>query len=330
MLPTIRRATRDDLPELVRLLLQDAARRCALDPAFWILADDARGRIEKAVGAGLENANPAIPELWHVAQLDVRIVGVTHAIVVPVPPIYDIPGPPGLLLDDCCTTPDAPAGTAEALLLATEAALRHTGASGLIASCPAAGAWRTLYTQHNYEPVTLYMAKHEICADAAESSVRLGTSDDIPGIVALSADHRRTLSRLNPRFWPTHPDADSRFEGWMRYSLMLNDRDMLVAGADTVRGYVIAQPVSSLLAPAAHDLGRLGLIDDFYTDEFAAVSAIADDDAMTASLLRAAEGALARRGFAAALAVCPVAWTSKVSLLERNGYRPAKLWLLKG
>jgi hypothetical protein len=30
-----------------------------------------------------------------------------------------------------------------------------------------------------------------------------------------------------------------------------------------------------------------------------------------------------------ALVVCPAAWPSKVSLLERSGYRNAELWMLK-
>ena len=30
-----------------------------------------------------------------------------------------------------------------------------------------------------------------------------------------------------------------------------------------------------------------------------------------------------------ALVVCPAAWPSKISLLERSGYRTAKLWMLR-
>ena len=43
----------------------------------------------------------------------------------------------------------------------------------------------------------------------------------------------------------------------------------------------------------------------------------------------AAESAFARRDFRAALAVCPAAWTSKKAFLETQGYRAAKMWLLK-
>jgi hypothetical protein len=45
--------------------------------------------------------------------------------------------------------------------------------------------------------------------------------------------------------------------------------------------------------------------------------------------LAAAERAFARRSFTTALAVCPAAWASKAALLERAGYRTAKMWMLK-
>lgn len=96
-----------------------------------------------------------------------------------------------------------------------------------------------------------------------------------------------------------------------------------------VRGYIVAQPVSPLLVPAAHDIRAIGVIDDFYDKDFANVSAVSSGGATAADQLSAAESAFARRAFATALAVCPAAWTSKVSLLEREGYLTAKLWMLK-
>jgi hypothetical protein len=211
-----------------------------------------------------------------------------------------------------------------------EAALRAAGAFSLIASCPAAGPWRALYERQGYEPVTLYMAKSGLADRPAPADVRPAGSEDVPGIVRLSADHRRTLSELNPRFWPVHPDADSRFDGWMRYSLTLKDRDMLVGGPPgAVVGYIIAQPISPLHMPAGHELHGTGVIDDFYDRDFAGVARIADGGGTAADLLVAAESAFARRGVSTALAVCPTAWTSKAALLERAGYRTAKLWMLK-
>jgi hypothetical protein len=133
MLPTIRPATRHDLTGIVALLMQDAEQRRSSDSLLWRPVVDAPVRIGKAVDAVINGASAG--ELWFVADQAGRIVGVAHAMMVPVPPIYDgAAGPPGLFLDDCVTSADAPAGTAEALLAATEAALRKAGAPTLIAS----------------------------------------------------------------------------------------------------------------------------------------------------------------------------------------------------
>jgi hypothetical protein len=251
--------------------------------------------------------------------------------LVPVPPIYDgSAGLPGLLLDDCFISTDAPLSIAEVLLAATEAAMVAAGAQRLIASCPAAGPWRPLYEQHHYEPVTLYMAKHRLSPDALPPNVRTAGADDIPSIVKRSAEHRRTLARINPRFWHIHPEADSRFGAWMRRSLTFSDRDMLVATAGgEVRGYVIAQPIAPLLIPAVHDITTIGVIDDFYDEDLADISALSNSGSSADGLLAAAESAFARRAIDSALVVCPAAWPSKVAMLERRGYRQAKLWMLK-
>jgi hypothetical protein len=311
------------------LLVLDAGQRRSLDPALWPLAADARSRVEAMLHRGL-GASPSAQELWLLAETSGRLVGITHAMIVPVPPIYGVAASPGLLLDDCFTAPDAPPGTAEALLVATEAALRAAGAASLIASHPAAGPWRPIYERHGYEPVTLYLAKHGFGAHELPSGARRARAEDVPGIVKLSADHRGTLARLNPRFWPVHPDADSRFKAWMTHSLTLADRDMIVAGdPDQMHGYVIAQPVSRLLIPEVHDIAATGVVDDFYDRDFADVAALSNGGATATELISAAESAFARRSYAAALVVCPAAWTSKAALLERQGYRTAKLWMLK-
>ena len=330
MPPPIRPATPNDLPGIVSLLIQDAQERRSLDPLLWRLAADALPRIERAVGAVLNKSATPARELWLVAEHAGRIVGVTHAMTVPVPPIYDDRASrPGLFLDDCFTLADAPSGTAEALLVATEAALRTAGASSLIASCPAAAPLRPLYERHGYEPVTLYMAKHRFVPDTLRPSVRPASAEDVPGIVKLSAEHRKTLAQVNPRFWHIHHEADSRFDAWMRRSLTLNDRDMCVAvEAGAVHGYIIAQPISPLLVPAAHE-AAIGVIDDFYDKDFADVSAVSNDRPNGENLLAAAESAFARRGVGSALVVCPSAWPSKISLLERRGYRTSKLWMLR-
>lgn len=159
--------------------------------------------------------------------------------------------------------------------------------------------------------------------------MRPASAEDVPAIVKLSANHRKTLAKVNPRFWQIHPQADSRFDAWMRRSLTLKDRDMRVAGVPgEVHGYVIAQPCSPLLIPVAHDVAAIGVIDDFYDEDFATVSAVSDSGS-SEDLLAAAESAFAQRGVDSALVVCPAAWPSKLSLLERRGYRTAKLWMLR-
>ena len=323
MSPSIRPATPHDLAGIVALLMEDAQARVALDPRLWRPAADAKARIERAVSADRAG------ELWLVADHNNQIVGVTHGMIVPVPPIYDdSAGAPGLILNECFTPPDAPPGTAESLLVATEDALRKAGAARLIASCPAAGPLRPLYQRHGYEPVTLYLAKHGFRADGVPPGVRLARDEDVPAIVRLSARHRKTLAELNPRFWHIHAQADARFDRWMRISLTLKDRDMLVAGAPgEVRGYVVAQPCPPLLVPPAHE-AAIGIIDDFYDEGFGNVSALSDTGS-SGDLLAAAESAFARRGAESAFVVCPAAWPSKISLLESRGFRIAKLWMLK-
>jgi hypothetical protein len=320
-----------DLPGIVSLLIEGTHERRSLDPLLWRLTPSAPARIAAAVGAALNASQASAPELWLVAEESDRIVGVTHAMTVPVPPIYDAAASlPGLLLDDCFISTDAPAGTAEALLVATEAALRQAGATTLIASCPAAAPLRPIYESRGYEPVTLYMGKHRFSPGALPFGVRPASAEDLPAIVTLSAEHRRTLARVNPRFWHIHPEADIRFDAWMRRSLTLKDRDMRVAGGPgEVHGYIIAQPCSPLLIPIAHDVAGIGVIDDFYDEDFATVAAVSNNGSSGAALLAAAESAFVQRGVDSALVVCPAAWPSKVSLLERSGYRTAKLWMLR-
>lgn len=327
---TPRLATNSDIPQLVPLLLADARARATLDRKLWAIAPDAESRIGEALRAELGPVEAPGPKpIWLVAESGGSIIGATHSMLVPPPGIYAVPTSPGLLLDDCFVAKGAPEGAAEGLLEATEAALQRAGAGGLIVSCPQGGAWRALYARHGYEPVTNYMSKTGFDARPTPAGVRLAVADDVSGIVGLSARHRKTLAELNPRFWPTHPQADSRFERWMRISLTLADRDMLVEGpADDLAGYIIAQPASRLHFPAAHDIKRLGTIDDFYTRDFAEVSS-PTGLASAEDLLSAAESAFARRGVTSAIAVCPAAWTSKTALLERAGYSITKVWLLK-
>jgi len=69
------------------------------------------------------------------------------------------------------------------------------------------------------------------------------------------------------------------------------------------------------------------VVDDFYDEDLADISAVSTGASSAANLLAAAEGAFARRAIDSALVVCPAGWSSKISLLEQRGYRTAKLWM---
>jgi len=112
----MRPATPEDLPSVVTLLIRDARERSVLDHLLWREPADLRARIEKSFGAAFKQPQASAQELWLVAENAGRIVGLTHALIVLVTPIYDSgAGSPGLLLDDCFISDDAPSGTAEAL-----------------------------------------------------------------------------------------------------------------------------------------------------------------------------------------------------------------------
>jgi hypothetical protein len=78
--------------------------------------------------------------------------------------------------------------------------------------------------RHDYEPVTLYMVKHRFSPEALPPSLRKASAENVPVIVKRSAEHRRTLTKINPLFWHIHPQADSRFGEWMWRSLTFKDR----------------------------------------------------------------------------------------------------------
>lgn len=327
-MPSVRSATINDIDAIAVLLTEDAKARSTLDPQLWRLDDGVTSRAKDAVAKVLTATGPA-KELFLVAEANQQLVGVAHGMIVAAPPIYDVKVTPGLVLDDCCTSPKAPDGTAEALLSAMETALRGIGATSFIASSAYDSPLHKLYTHHDYEPVTLYMAKHGFTDRPLPPDVRLATNDDIPGIVTLSAAHRKTLQEINDRFWHIHPEADARFGMWMRYSLTLKDRDMYVATAKNgLAGYAIAQPIARLLIPLAHDAAHIGVVDDFYDTDFAAIEG-APPASSAVHLLSAAETSFAKRGFPSALVVCPANWESKRTVLTQNGYKPAKVWLLK-
>ena len=72
-----------------------------------------------------------------------------------------------------------------------------------------------------------------------------------------------------------------------------------------------------------------GVIDDYYHREYSNPVELHDGGEAASSLLRAAEAAFMSRGMNAVVVVCPAAWTSKIAVLERAGYKTAIMWMIK-
>ncbi|QJF51952.1 hypothetical protein [Roseobacter ponti] len=330
MTQIIRPATPADIPRMTDLLMLDAAERQAVDPVLWKIARDAPQQIKTALTGALSDAQQPFRQIWQVAESGDRITGVAHSMLLPVPPVYvGAKGDPGLILPDCFVAPGASEETAAALVDAAEKALQEAGAEIILASFVPAGGWRDVFEGAGYDPLTLYLSSTGLTDTEMPPGVRSATPADVPGIVSRSAENRQVLSEIDP-FWEVHPEADTRFSGWMTRSLTLSDRDMMVTGpAEIPDGYVIAQPASRLHFPPAHDTGATGVIDDWYHTGLAdaALPGSGGDGAL--ALLRAAEAAFARRGRDAAFVVCPAGWYSRRVLLEDAGYRTAMIWSAK-
>ncbi len=329
----VRVARPTDIPTMVELLKRDADRRHACNPSLWPLARDAPARIAEALAAALGEAPQPSRQTWLVAESAGRPVGLAHVLHVPVPPIYlGADGPPGLVMPEIALAPDAPGTTLQALADAAERALREEGARILLASQvgdpPCAPQWSAAFEARGYAPLTVYLSRSGLASEPPAGPRPAGAAD-LPGIVARSAEHREILETLHP-FWRRHPEADPRFEAWMRRSLALADRDMRVGGAaGALDGYLVAQPASRLHFPPAHDISGIGVIDDFHHRELADPETPADGGGGALALLRAGEAAFAARGVDTAVVVCPAAWRSKLSLLREAGYRTAMVWSIR-
>ncbi len=327
---SIRPADLSDLDNMVQLLVSDGELRQAADPTLWKMEADADGKVRSTVKAALENVTPPFRQQWLLAEADGKPVGITHTILLPVPPIYaGESGAPGLIMEDCHVTDDAPADTAQALLKAAEIDLVEAGAKILLGSCAVGGTWEAEYSARNYEPLTLYLAKVGLCEPMTLQGVRDASDEDVENIVMSGAENRRLLFDLNT-FWKPHSDADARFDAWMRKSLALADRDMFVSETNgEFTGYAISHPATPLHFPTPHDIAAIGVIDDFYHVDLADPSKLAGNGAGASELLYAAEAALEARGNDAALIVCPAAWASKIDVLEAAGYINAITWFIK-
>ena len=327
---SIRPVETSDLNIVVDLLMLDAEQRYAKDQTLWKLEANAREKVASTIKTAMANENPPFRQRWLVAETCGDIVGITHTILLPVPPIYAGElGAPGLIMEDCFVSEGAPADTSKFLLAAAEADLVEAGAKNLLASSTVGGAWEAEYAAQNYAPLTLYLAKVGLNPAPKSEGVRNATEDDVPAIVASSSDNRQILFDLD-EFWKPHPEADVRFGSWMARSLTLTDRDMFVSEAEgDFEGYVISQPATPLHFPTPHDVGEIGVIDDYYHTDFENPTVLAHRGRAASDLLQAAEAALDARGNTAALIVCPAAWASKISVLKDNGYDTAIVWFIK-
>ena len=97
---------------------------------------------------------------------------------------------------------------------------------------------------------------------------------------------------------------------------------------NAVDGFIIAQPGSPLHIPAAHDVSRIGLIDDFYAAAFEG-HVSSDDQPRIAGLISAAERMFEAKGINSAMAICPVKMTEKARFLAGHGFRSGNLWMVK-
>ena len=307
---------------MTALLLRGTAARASADPILWAMRADARVEIGKALTFALTAENQPFRQFWQVAERQGAIIGVGHAILLPVPPIYagDF-GPPGLIMADSFIPPEAPDGTARAVLEELEVALRQAGAKILLAAQVGDDAMGRAAQASGYSPLTLYLSRDDLGDVMPSAQVRRATEDDLPGIVSRSARHRDALHRIDP-FWKPHPDADARFGAWMARSLTLSDREMFVTGDPAnVQGYVIAQPTTRLHFPPAHEIAGIGVIDDFHHAALEDIADLPQHPDAAVDFLRAAEASLAARGAGAAFVVCPAGWTSKGRAAAQRGLR---------
>lgn len=327
----IRPANISDLEPIADLLLADAQERHSVDPDLWKLANAPREKIKATVLAAMEDEKPPFRQQWLVAEADGILVGVTHSILLPVPPIYAGEfGPPGLIMEDCFIAKTAPSRTQNALIQAAEDDLINAGAQILLGSSVEGGVWETEYGRHGYEPLTKYFAKTGLRQAKFDTNVSKATQGDIPGIVSASAVHRQILHDLHPTFWKPHTDADDRFGSWMTRSLTLTDRDMYVSTSDgKLSGYAISHPATPLHFPTPHDISHVGVIDDYYHDAIENPTRLGKNSPQAIALFLAAEAAREARGNTSVLVVCPAAWKSKIEMLTGMGYSNAITWHFK-
>lgn len=308
----VRRAQPRDAPRLMPVLLAEARARAALEPLLWPLHAKAHERLLDVLQSDFSR-----PErrAWFLAEQRGVVVGVAEVGRYPAPPVYAelLAGLTGDLWH--AHTPTA----LTALLAACEDFGRSGQVACLNAACPAQDAHKLdLLRAHGYRPLTLWMTCKVEPSAPLPAHVRPATEADVPAMVRLNAAAQEGKRHANPRFWTPHAEAQARFAPWMRHSLTMADRDMLVSEQrGLVNGFVIVQPTN---LPPAHDPSGVATLDDLAADDWETFRA----------LLGAAHHVGARRGLSTLQAICPAAWPERVQALTEAGFRTANLWLMKG
>ena len=320
----IRLATQDDAPAIVGLLLEDATERRALDTPLWPIAADARERAGATVATEAKGEGTV---RWLLADVGHAIVGVSRAGTIPCPPIYQNAGQPtSFLFEETFVARHAPGDTWPLLIAEAERTTSSLGASVFLAACaPAQREKRRALEAAGYGIVTNYLVKHGLMGHPPPS-VRSASADDVPSIVTLTTQSLASLQEANPKMWTPHPEAAPRFATWMNYSLTLPDRRIFVA--EDRRGFIIAQSPGAFHVPQTSPRDHLGLVDDFWSEDFTAPSPPRYSD-RTMDLLSAAELEFVNRGRTTTMVICPAARQPKQDFLRASGYRDGNAWMLK-
>ena len=327
-MPTIvRPATSGDLAAISALLLQDAAERAASDGDLWPLASDASQRVAKTLSVEMRNEGS---NRWLVAEVAGAVEGVARLGVIPCPPIYHLAGKLVFLLyDDTTVSSSAPNGALALLVAAAEREGAALGAISCLAACaPFQRDKRRALESAGYGVVTDYLVKHSLSNGGSLAGVREAVATDVPAIVEMGAQSQEALFQANAQMWKPHPEARARFGAWMHFALTLPDRCILVHGGHDGAGFVIAQPASAFHLPLTCDRERIGLIDDFWAQDFATAKE-PQGATHAGDLLKAAELEFVARGRTSAMAICPAGWRSKQDFLRAHGYRVGNTWMLK-
>lgn len=282
--------------------------------------------IERRVRQVITTPNGAFHWVIAKQQADVAVVSIAE---IPAPPIYDLPGGhAAVTLGTWLSSEDLSTST---VFDAVEEYKKSRGAAMLVTCLPRTDQeTQAVANSRNYRATTDFMLKTGLVSGPLQRGIRAASTDDIDHLVAFNEETRQRLHEANPQFWNSHPEARARFAFWMRMSLNMRDRQILVAMNEVEpTGFIIAQPASPIQVPLTLDDSRMGVIDDFHAMAFGSSLTKPSAHVDGRSLLAAAESELATHGKQEAIAICPSAWTAKQALLREAGYATLSTWFTK-